>query len=438
MFEGLSKEEWIRWERVEHDFHAHPVLYRMRLAALFAEGLIVSIFLLAIIVLMVVVCVVNPLDNLRLIAFLVFNGFYTAVTYYRILTHRPWTGLPELGEKEWPRLHEFVRETSSAVGAPCIHRIFLAPGEFNAAVAVVFPLVPCMRRNVLVLGYPLLAALGVGGLRGVLAHELGHVAHRDTVHGGALLHVQAFWEAVELGVFTWALIPWRRSYLRRLDRLMSPFRRTSELAADHAIRELFGIDALRETLVSLELRGADADLEGILTPIAETDGASPAAEIRKAMRRELPAETIHRQIARALQSIVPPIEEHPPLAVRAGTADTSELIPYANHPQNALEVIFGGPDALDGCVDAALAPALTAIASKCKNLRAYAERHLAELPEVNASPDELMERFLLLRSLKRTDEAERLFHRARAVYPDSAALEAIELSEALADGDGKF
>ena len=85
MFEGLSKEEWIRWERVEHDFHAHPVLYRMRLAALFAEGLIVSIFLLAIIVLMVVVCVVNPLDNLRLIAFLVFNGFYTAVTYYRIL-----------------------------------------------------------------------------------------------------------------------------------------------------------------------------------------------------------------------------------------------------------------------------------------------------------------------------------------------------------------
>ncbi|MCR5751188.1 MAG: M48 family metalloprotease [Kiritimatiellae bacterium] len=34
------------------------------------------------------------------------------------------------------------------------------------------------------LGFPLLVAFGERGLRGVLAHELGHIAHSDTVHFG--------------------------------------------------------------------------------------------------------------------------------------------------------------------------------------------------------------------------------------------------------------
>ena len=432
MFDDLTAEEWARWERAERDYHAHPALYRMRLVVLFAEGFLVAFLLFAVITLLVAACIANPLQNLRLIIFLVCNLFASVVAYCSALSHRPWAGLPELGEKDWPRLHEFVRKTASAVGAPRIHRVFLAPDEFNACVAVAFPLVPCMRRNVLVLGYPLLATLGVRGLRGVIAHEAGHVVHRDTIHGGALLHVRVFWSVVELGVFTWVLIPWRRSYLRRIDRLMSPLERARELAADRAIEERFGQGTLRETLVSLELRGVDANLSEIFEPIAETEDASPAAAIREALRRTLPADTIRRRIERALQSINPPMEEHPPLAVRVGTSDAAELIPYASLPQDTLEVIFGGADALDGFVNPALKPVLTAVASDWRNQRMYADRHLAELPEENASPDELIERFLLLRSLKRTDEADRLFIRARALYPDNAALEAIKLSEALA------
>ena len=433
MFDDLTKEEWVRWERVERDFRAHPALYRLRLAALFAEGILVALLLFAVVALMLAASIAEPLAHLRLIVFLVFNLFATVAEYSLALTHRPWAGLPELGEKEWPRLHGLVRETGAALGAPRIHRIFLDPGEFNACVAVAFPLVPGLRRNVLVLGYPLLAALGARGLRGVLAHELGHVAHRDTVRSGALLHVRTFWTVVGLGVFTWLLIPWRRSYLRRINRLMSPLERAWELAADRAIEEHFGQDTLRETLVSLELRGADADLGEILRPLVGTEGASPAAAIRAALRRVLPPDTARRRLMRALRSINPPMEEHPPLAVRLRTGSAIELLPFAQSAPDVLEKIFGGDTALDAVVDAALAPALASLADEVRETRADIEHRLAGLPVEGASPDALIEQIVDLRVLERKDEASQLLKRARAAHPDNAALEAIELGGALAE-----
>ena len=441
MFENVTRKEWERWEGAQRSFRAHPALYRLRLAALFAEGVLAGALLLALVALLVAACVIAPSRHVRLIAFLAVNFFYTGKTYLSILTNRPWSGLPELREEAWPRLHALVRETAAAVGAPRIHRVFLDPGAFNASVSVAFPLVPGLRRNVLILGYPLLAALGPRALRGVLAHELGHVAHRDLVHGGALLHVRAFWISVQLGVFTWAMGPWRRSYLRRIDRLMSPLERERELAADRAAAELFGVDALRETLVALELRGPDADLGKILDPLVraggfgQPGGPSPGAAIREAMRREIPADQARRRLARALRSIVPPSAEHPPLAVRAGTTDPADLVPFAAAPQDALETVFGAADALDGVVLAFLGPICESAGEGVRDGRENAERRLAALPDDDASPDSVIERIGILRDLGRREDADALLRAGRAAHPDNAALEAIELSDALAEAD---
>ena len=441
MFENVTRKEWERWEGAERSFRAHPALYRLRLAALFAEGVLAGVLLLAVVALLVAACVIAPARHVRLIAFLVLNLFYSAKTYLSILSNRPWSGLPELRAEEWPRLHELVRETAAAVGAPRIHRVFLDPGAFNASVSVAFPLVPGLRRNVLILGYPLLASLGPRALRGVLAHELGHVAHRDLVHGGALLHVRAFWISVQLGVFTWAMGPWRRSYLRRIDRLMSPLERERELAADRAAAELFGVDALRETLVALELRGPDADLGKILDPLVraggfgQPGGPSPGAAIREALRREIPADKARRRLARALRSIVPPSAEHPPLAVRAGTADPADLVPFANAPQDALETVFGAADALDGVVLAFLGPLCEEAGEGARDVRENAERRLAALPDDDSSPDSIIERIGILRDLDRREDADALLRAGCAAHPDNAALEAIELSDALAEAD---
>ena len=108
--------------------------------------MLAGVLLLAVVAFLVAACVIAPARHVRLIAFLVLNLFYSAKTYLSILTNRPWSGLPELRAEEWPRLHELVRETAAAVGAPRIHRVFLDPGAFNASVSVAFPLVSHLAK----------------------------------------------------------------------------------------------------------------------------------------------------------------------------------------------------------------------------------------------------------------------------------------------------
>ncbi|MCR5751189.1 MAG: hypothetical protein K6G91_04435 [Kiritimatiellae bacterium] len=134
MLEGVTRREWERWESAERCYREHPSFYRFRLALLLAEGAVVGLLLFAVLAWLVALCVMEPLEHVRLISFLVINLVVTASAYYIIITHRSWTGLPELRAEDWPRLHELVRETADAVGAPRIHRIFLVPDEFNASV----------------------------------------------------------------------------------------------------------------------------------------------------------------------------------------------------------------------------------------------------------------------------------------------------------------
>ena len=432
----MTRKEWERWERAESSFRAHPRLYRLRLGLLFFEGVVVGIFLLAVVALLVTVCIINPGESIQLIVFLVLNLFYTAKEYITILSQRPWSSLPELHSEDWPDLFDLVQKTAAAAGAPRIHRIYLDPGDFNASVSVAFPLVPCLRRNILILGYPLLAAFGERGLRGVLAHELGHIAHHDTVNGGALLYVRAFWLSVQLGIFTLVLNPWRRSYLRRIGLLMSPIERERELAADRSIADIFGLDTLRETLVTLQLRAPDAELSDVLKSIIQSgsaDSVSPAAAIRAAMRRHVPTETARRRLERSLKSIVPPMEEHPPLAVRAGTSDVAEMLAFASAPQDAIEKVFGSADALDDTVDEALRPFLAQASEQFRENSANLESKLESMPVAEDSPDQILERVEILNALDRKDEAREVLRAGRTSHPDNLALEAAELCERLSN-----
>ena len=135
---------------------------------------------------------------------------------------------------------------------------------------------------------------------------------------------------------------------------------------------------------------------------------SPGAAIREAMRREIPADQARRRLARALRSIVPPSAEHPPLAVRAGTTDPADLVPFAAAPQDALETVFGAADALDGVVLAFLGPLCEEAGEGARDVRENAERRLAALPDDDSSPDSIIERIGILRDLDRREDADAL------------------------------
>ena len=436
MFDGVTRKEWERWERADCSYRAHPWFYKFKLSLLFAEGVAVGLLLFAAIAALVALCFVKRGSfAVKIGCFLGVNLVVSAKDYYLKLFSQAWVGLPELRAEDWPRLHELVGEMAEAVGAPRIHRIFLNPALFNASVTASHPLVPMLRRNILVLGYPLLAVLGERGLRGTLAHELGHIAHNDTVQSGALRHVYVFWESIQLGVFTWLLNRWRRWYLGRIDRMMSPLRRADELAADRTVAKLWGRDVLRESLVTLVLRGADSDLEGMLRPVALREpGApsSPAEAIRAAMRRKIPADEVRRRIERSLRSIDPPVEVHPRFSVRTGTYCADDLLPFASAPADALERVFGSDSALDREVDELLQPTVDEMAESIREMRERNEKFLDTLREgAEATPDEIIDRATVLKALGRKEEALAVIRDGRAAYPGNAALETIELCDRL-------
>ena len=176
-------------------------------------------------------------------------------------------------------------------------------------------------------------------------------------------------------------------------------------------------------------------MSAILRPLALSEPgvpSSPSEAIRAAMRRAIPADEARRRIGRALRSIEPPMEEHPPLAVRADTTDPEELLRFADAPQDALEGFFGSSGALDRDVDELLLPAIDA---EAESLRAAQEKNLGALDSLpdddTATPDQMLERAMALNALGRKDEAIAAVRAGRAVYPDNAALETYELCERL-------
>ena len=84
-------------------------------------------------------------------------------------------GLP-VGRDEAPALHDVVDELRRRVRAPRVHGIRIVY-HVNATALQIPRLAIFWPRNVLIIGFPLLAALPAGQLRAVIAHELGHFSH---------------------------------------------------------------------------------------------------------------------------------------------------------------------------------------------------------------------------------------------------------------------
>ena len=425
----ITLKEWQTHERAETLFRANPCRYRLRLALLFAEGALAALLLFALVGWLVAVFLSAPRAHIRLGLFLLFNLIWSVVAYRHILAtaHDDDRILLDLAETDWPLLHAWVRETAAAVGAPPVHAIRLAPFDFNASVSSAASL----RRNDLVIGYPLLAALSACAFRALLVHELAHVAHRDTLRLGAILRLKAFWYSVNFGLFTLPFLLWRDFFLLRLDLALSPIERECERAADCAVAQTLGTDALRELLVAMHLRAPDIDADAVLRPLVRnpspSSSPSPAAAIRDAMRRPLPPDLARRRLERDLRSIVLPTEEHPPLAERAGTADPADLLPYADAPRDALETLFGSPSALDTLLDEACRPVLDTLA---RSDRFWQDR-LAALETLPPSSSTAYWRIDALRALGRTEEADRAQLQALADWPGNAAIESRPRLDAL-------
>jgi Zn-dependent protease with chaperone function len=267
-------------------------------------------------------------------------------------------------EHSQPELVGLVRSVAEEMSTEPPARIFLVP-MVNAYVHETGGLLGLRRgRRVMAIGLPLIEALTVDQLRGVVAHELGHYAGGDTRLGGLAYRAAAsIGRTIEnVGEDSWLgrlFDAYGRIYLRISLRV----RRRQELTADAAAVRLAGrenhMTALRRTKVTAF--AFDHFLRRYLAPLWER-GCD--AENAFEGYRALLADPVRQEELASLEEAVQedttnPYDSHPSLAERLAHIQGVAEGPSAGHDPRPARDLLAGPDDVERQLGALLTRDLT-------------------------------------------------------------------------------
>jgi Zn-dependent protease with chaperone function len=112
-----------------------------------------------------------------------------------------WISIPppdgkEVQREQAPELFGLIGEVRTAVEGPAVHHVLLSD-EFNAGIVQVpkFGMFG-WTVNYLVLGLPLMKAIGPNEFRAVIAHEFGHLSGKHGKFSGWVYHLRQSWVQV--------------------------------------------------------------------------------------------------------------------------------------------------------------------------------------------------------------------------------------------------
>ncbi|MBF7073425.1 M48 family metallopeptidase [Glaciecola sp. MH2013] len=103
----------------------------------------------------------------------------------------------ELSRRDYPLLHEQVRQLSKELNTANIHRIIMVP-ELNAGIAQTPRLgIFGWQKNTLCLGLELLMTLSVEECKAVIAHEMGHLSASHSRFNNWVYRVRLIWHRID-------------------------------------------------------------------------------------------------------------------------------------------------------------------------------------------------------------------------------------------------
>lgn len=344
LFEEMNRKTWEAYEKSRKLYNEHPKLYWLKLLFLLAQSFFVLSLILGMLTLLILWIIKEPFSkNIKIWLFLIVNAIVTVYIYFIILTSYPWKGMLYLKKRDYPELYRSINWVAHILKARKIHRIYLS-SDFNAAVASTFTFVPGLRRNVLILGYPLLCAMSSKALLGCLAHEFGHLAGNHLSWSGIFFRLNAFWAAFQLGIFTWAFSFWRNRFLKSLNWTLHPVYYKQEIEADRHVVDKFGADYAADFLLQLELKKDilenDATIkQRILSEDFRT--IDFAGAIWNLLQKPLERENCESGITKAMKYISPIFDEHPSFRERLAMTGIKDFTPHLMKEPDALKKLVG-------------------------------------------------------------------------------------------------
>lgn len=165
----------------------------------------------------------------------------------------------EVSERDLPELTGFIAELSAEIGGPKNYRILLTD-DLNAAI-VQYPRLGIFGwyQNYVILGVPLLMAASVEEIKGILAHEFGHLKETHGVLAAKIYRNRQVWIQIMDNLEAkdhWGAFIFKRFfkwYLPKLDEYSYSMRKEHEFEADRDALKVVGKDAFGEALLKFEI-----------------------------------------------------------------------------------------------------------------------------------------------------------------------------------------
>ena len=345
----IDLKTWRAYENARAHFEKDPARYRRRLSLsalwnglLDLVGICFFLFILGIFATGGVIALKQKEYVAAAVSLFAFGLVPLILTMVFFKRNRP-AGMP-LAPEKFGRLYDEVEQICRDLNIAPIRRIHL---DLSNRVTVVSRSrnTPRIRRDTLIIGYPLICALDARSFRVCLMRTL----QREKAPGDALLAWIGRACSVPTGnnpfvtgeVGSWDYIRVNANAMAKLRKLYAsifPLQRVEERNGDASCRETFGARDFAAAVTRTRFLAERCDPQTLLLRgLAGGDGQHISAVIRDEARKALPeAETI-RLLGRMIRASEPVMETRPAFRERVGTDDPAALLPYLQGAPDAAE-----------------------------------------------------------------------------------------------------
>ncbi|MGE4301489.1 MAG: hypothetical protein AB7F40_07790, partial [Victivallaceae bacterium] len=333
--ENDSRNKWERFERNLRFFEQHPRLYRIKAGVVVVWSVLLMTILIAVAAILltafIVYCLVK--NQSRLIQYV--KSFETPKPAWESDLFLP----PDL----FPALYDKTNILSDLIKRPRIDRIYIGT-SFNASVTSINARIPGMRRNILIIGYPLLCTASIKSINALIVHELEHVSRPFFSLESRLFSLRNAWRKQLVGLlrfFNRIIV----HHIRLLTHTLHPLSREHEKLTDKAVCEKLGrkvfLESIALTALNARLFEDDKTFKLTLAGCKKTRELDFDAAVRNIFSRGRDPEYARTVLEEALKATTLIYDEHPSFRERVGDKDIPKLLPYAAATLDAESALTG-------------------------------------------------------------------------------------------------
>lgn len=336
----IDLKTWRRFEKIRALYDRCPALYRLRLFLILLYGM-TNLFLL-----LVVLLLLSAFFGLFILAltygepgtgvwFLVLEAIPVIWAVCYMLRRDIPDGLPVTRGS----LFDEVNEVCSELNIPPIRELYLDHGT-DIRVYPRFKRMPLAKRDVMVIGYPLICALDAGSFRICLTRVLWHEKKR--ARDPLLKWIERIWALPPVMYNPDTGTAEKKKLPPWFNVSFFPLRAKEELDGEAYCRETFGEKDYAAFVTQALFRCRKFDISALVIRKAAGDISAdhPAADLLDEVRRNPPEPETKRLLARMLRSAEPVFETLPPFRERVGTDDPAALLPYLERTADAAETLL--------------------------------------------------------------------------------------------------